>query len=204
VAVDNELLIKKGREAWFKTYFQPSIAATIYRVEKDRFWTNLPRCEGQVLMLQENQSVEVGISHSEGFYSAETRLIGIENTYERFYCFAIPDHFERAQERQFLRASHAATVFFQTVGAEAQTTLINFSAGGVMVFLVPNVQKVIDTGKDITITIGFEEATIKSPVVFSWKKTYDNIPFAGFEFRNIDEATRETIDGMVRKINEDK
>jgi c-di-GMP-binding flagellar brake protein YcgR len=204
MTAEKKVILRVGKEAWFRTYFQPSISAMVYHVEKDLFWTNLPRCEGQVLMLAEKQTVEVGISHAEGFYSTETYLVKTENKYDRFYGFAMPEHFAITQERQFMRASHAATVLFRTGGLSAQTALINFSAGGVMVFLVPLLKKIIDTRQEIDLTIHFEQDSVITKAVFSWEKSYDNVPFAGFRFSDIEEATRLKIDALVRNIIEDK
>ena len=201
---EKELLLKEGQEAWLKTQFQPSMSANIYHVEDSLFWTNLPRTEGQVLMLRENQTVEVGISHTDGFYSAETKLVEIKNQYDRFYGFAIPAYFTKTQERQFMRAPHAANVMISAGDLIAHTSLINFSAGGIMVFMVPALRKVIESGKDINLSIGFKEGSISSPAVFSWEKSYDNIPFAGFRFSEINEATRQKIDDLVRKLTENK
>ena len=191
----------KRQEIWLNANNQPSLSAFVHKVDQDTFWTNLPRCSGQVLMLQVGQSVEVGVSLAEGFYNATTHLSKVGNTSENFYGFEMPLQFVKTQERKFLRIPYAASVLFRTDEMATTSASINFSAGGIMVFLVPELEKMINTGKDITMTINMENESIILPMQFSWKKTYDQIPMAGFGFQDIDPALQDKFTVMVEKCS---
>ena len=193
----NEVIKGNRQEIWLNANNQPSISAHIYKVEQDVFWTNLPRCEGQVLMLQVGQPVDVGVSLAEGFYNASTHLTKVGNTPEFFYGFQLPEQFTITQERKFLRIPYAASVLFKTDEMSTTSASINFSAGGVMVFLVPELEKMISSGKDITMTINMDNEHIVLPMQFSWKKTYDQIPMAGFGFQDIEPILQNKFTKLV-------
>lgn len=128
-------VIKVNKEVIIHTSCQVEFKATITDVAENLFWIGLPRQDGQVLMLQENQQLTIRIPMQYGFYSAETKLEATGSGYNKFYGLAIPDTFSKKQVRHFLRTSHAANVKFRSGNITAQTTLVNFSAGGVMVYL---------------------------------------------------------------------
>lgn len=193
-------VLSSKQEVWLKTPYMQSISAIIAEVEEDIFWTNLPKNDGQVLMLLENQPVEVGISLAEGFYSAETYPIKIQDNYKKFYGFAIPENFVKTQKRNFLRASYAANVLFKAGDITAQTALINFSAGGLMVFLVPELEKILALDKEpITVSVNIDDFHIELQALFSWKKSYNNIPFAGFEFHDLDASEQDMLAELAAK-----
>ena len=192
-----EVITGNRQEVWLNADNLPSISAFIYKVENDIFWTNLPRCEGQVLMMQIDQAVDVGVSLAEGFYNATSRLMKVGNTPEAFYGFELPSTFDKTQERQFLRIPLAASVLFRTEELAANSASINFSAGGIMVFLVPELEKIINAGKSITMTIKMGEDNIELPIEFSWKKTYDHIPMAGFVFDNVNQELQNKLTELV-------
>ena len=195
-----EVIKGNRQEVWLNHSKQSSISAFIYKVEDGVFWTNLPRCEGQVLMLQVGQSVDVGVSLAEGFYNATTQLSKVGSTPESFYGFEVPKEFTKTQERQFLRIPLSANVLFRTEDMATTSASLNFSAGGIMVFLVPELEKMINTGKDITMTITVDNESIVLPMRFSWKKSYDNIPMAGFGFQDLTEDLQEKFTVMVDKF----
>jgi len=101
-----------------------------------------------------------------------------------------------------LRAPYAANVLFIADNLAAQTALINFSAGGVMVYLVPKLEKTLASGKEITISVNIDSIPLQIPVYFSWKKSYDNIPFAGFMYQKLDNTMQDVIAGLAKKIQE--
>ncbi|OPX87588.1 MAG: PilZ domain protein [Pelotomaculum sp. PtaB.Bin013] len=197
-------VITVKQEVWLKVPDQPSFPATINSVEEDIFWTNLPRGEGQILLLQEKQKVEIGLSLAEGFYSADSHVVKMGKSHDKFYGFAVPENFTKAQERQFLRASYATNVLFVAGDLVAQTALVNFSAGGVMVFLVPELEKILASGKEITISVNIDNIPLMLPVYFAWRKSYDNIPFAGFEFQNLNSFMQDTIANLAKKLIKNK
>ncbi|MDF9409407.1 MAG: PilZ domain protein [Pelotomaculum sp. PtaB.Bin013] len=202
--VSGKEVITVKQEVWLKVPYQPSFPATINYVEEDIFWTNLPRGEGQVLLLQEKQTVEIGLSLAEGFYSADSHVVKMGEDHNKFYGFSIPENFTMAQERQFLRVPYATNVLFAAGGLVAQTALVNFSAGGVMVYLVPELEKILASGKEITISLNIDNIALKLPVYFAWRKSYDNIPFAGFEFQNLDTPMQDTIADLAKKYSKNK
>lgn len=197
-------VITVKQEIWLQAPHQPSFAAKVNEVEQDIFWTNLPRADGQVLLLLEKQKVKIGVSLAKGFYSAESYVAAMREDYNQFYGFAIPEKFTKAQERQFLRVPYATNALFVAGNLVAQTALVNFSAGGVMVYLVPELEKIINTGKTITICVKIDDIPLQLPVFFAWQKKYDNIPFAGFEFQNLNTALQDTIAGLAIKYSRNK
>ena len=196
-----EVITGDRQEIWLNADNRISIAAFVYKVEENIFWTNLPRCEGQVLMLQIGQTVDVGASLAEGFYNAGSRLVKVGNQPEAFYGFELPREFDKTQERQFMRVPLAASVKFKSEGLTANSASINFSAGGVMVFLVPELEKIIYAGKAITMFVRMGDENFELPVEFSWNKTYDHIPMAGFVFSDVAQEQQERLNAMVGKYS---
>ena len=194
-----EVITGSRQEIWLNADNQISIAAFVYQVDENIFWTNLPRCEGQVLMLQIGQIVDVGASLAEGFYNASSRLVKVGNQPEAFYGFELPAEFEKTQERQFMRVPLAASVKFKSGELIANSASINFSAGGIMVFLVPELEKIISAGGAVTMSVSMGNESFTLPTEFSWKKTYDHIPMAGFVFNNIDETQHEKLNTLVER-----
>jgi len=202
IAGKEAIIVKQ--EVWLQAPLQPSFAAIINEVEEDIFWTNLPRGEGQVLLLLEKQKVKIGISLAKGFYSAESYVAAMGEDYNKFYGFAIPEKFTKAQERQFIRVPYATNALFIAGNLVAQTALVNFSAGGVMVYLVPELEKILNSGKTMTICVNIDNIPLQLPVIFAWRKSYDNIPFAGFEFQNLTTSLQDTIAGLAIKYSRNK
>lgn len=95
------LTLKK--EIWLHTPPQPPLPAVVTGIEEGIFWTSLPRDGRQVLVLQENQRLKVGISLQKGFYMAETEVLATGKDKNKFYGLAIPEYFGISQERQFVR-----------------------------------------------------------------------------------------------------
>jgi len=197
--ISGKEVITLKQKVWLKVPDLSSFPATINYIEDDIFWTNLPRGEGQVLLLQEKQKVEIGLSLAEGFYSADSYVVKMGKERDKFYGLAVPENFTKTQERQFLRASYATNALFAAGDLVAQTALVNFSAGGVMVFLVPELEKILASGKEITISVNIDNVPLMLPVYFAWRKSYDNIPFAGFEFKNLNSFMQDTIANLAQK-----
>jgi len=189
-------IIAVKREIVLMAPSQPSYNAVITHVEKDLFWVNLPREGGQVLMLQEKQRVKVLIPLLKDIYTAEATVEGI-GSHDRFYGLSIPKEFTKTRERTFLRAYYSADVLFQTDDLVVRTALVNFSAGGVMVYLVPELEKVIQSNKRIIVKINIGIITLEAPVRLTWRKSYDSIPYAGFEFLDINPKLQEVIDELA-------
>jgi len=63
--------------------------------------------------------------------------------------------------------------------------MVNFSAGGVMVYQVNELEKIIESGLDITANLNIDSSSFDVKVQLSWRKTYDNVLFVGFNFIDI-------------------
>lgn len=191
IVVKQEVMLKVFHEAEFK--------AIITAVEENIFWIGLPRMEGQVLMLQKNQKLQVRIPLRYGFYSTETELAAIGDNYNRFYGLAMPEHLVKTQERQFVRAFHSNIVYFTSGNITAQTVLVNFSAGGVMVYLTPKLEKILQNSKNVTINFQINNTLFRLKARLAWRENYDNIPYAGFEFPYILPVMQKELDLLATK-----
>lgn len=183
-------LIIEKQQVWLQTPFQAAMPAAVTAIEGDLFWTTLPREGGQVLILQPGEKVMVGVSVSDGFYTAETEVRAVAEDDERFYGLAMPQEFQQTQHRQFARLPVAKNVVFSAGSLTAQTTLINISSGGMMVYLVPALNAIIQSGQPIHVRFKLNNTPFYLPVRQAWRKTYDHIPFAGFQFQKSPPALR--------------
>lgn len=196
-SIDSKEILVVKREVILQTPPQPALNAVITEVEENIFWTNLPRDGRQLLVLFENQNVKMGVSLQRGFYMAETKVMAIGKEKNKFYGLAIPDQFVIAQERQFVRVDYPTNVLFKAGDLAANSTLVNFSAGGVMVYLVKDLEKIIESGKEIDLHLNIDKNAFEVRVKPAWRKTYDNILFAGFEFVDIPVNLQENLDKLA-------
>lgn len=201
--LDGRELITIKREILINVPYQPPFAATVMEVEGDIFWTNLPREEGQVLVLQENQPVLLGVSLFRGYYSADSKVVALGNRSRGFYAFEIPENFSLSQERQFIRAEYAARVEFECGTKKVQTSLVNFSAAGVMVYMVPQLEEIVTRDKWNALYVKIDFIPEKLAVKLAWQRTRNNIRFAGFEFINLPLEIRETLNAKALEYSED-
>lgn len=190
------------REIWLHNPPQPPLPAVVTGIEEGIFWTSLPRDGRQVLVLQENQRLKAGISLQKGFYVAETEVLAIGKDKNRFYGLAVPECFDISQERQFVRVQYPTNITFKSGDLTANTAMVNFSAGGVMVYLVPELDNIIRSGQKIIMHLNSFGIPIECEVRIAWKKDYDGIPFAGFEFINIMPEKQQILVEASRKISE--
>lgn len=202
--IETKEIITLKREVWLNTPPQPSLPATITGVEENLFWTNLPRDGRQVLVLLENQEVKVGVSLKNGFYMAGTRVVAIGKDNNKFYGLAIPDEFKISQERQFTRVDYPTNVLFKSGDLVAQSALVNFSAGGVLVYFVPELEKIVNSNQSIILHLNIDNLPFQVGVRMAWKKIYDNIPFAGFEFINITPLIQGNLVMLSMELTKNK
>ena len=180
-------------DIWLQADLQPTFSAKITAIENGLFWINLPRDSNQILVLFKNQKVKVGVPHPKGFYQAETIVGELGEVKDKFYGLVIPQVFEASQERRFSRAHHYTNVVFTTGTKKVQTALVNFSAGGIMVYLVPELEDMIATAQDSKVTLTIDQHPFEVDVKLAWKKQYDHIPFAGFQFENISPRLQSAL-----------
>lgn len=183
-------VITEKRRVWLQTSFQAALPAVVTAVEEDVFWTTLPREAGQVLVLQENDRVRMGVSLNDGFYTAETEVKAVGDGGDKFYGLAKPAELVRTQHRQFMRLSTVTDALFTAGELQARTVLVNVSAGGLMVYLVPDLQRIIQSGGKMRVKFSVDNAAFDLPVHNVWQKSYDHVPFAGFQFLQIPPALR--------------
>lgn len=186
-------VIKLKQAVWVQANLQPAFTAKITAIEDGLFWINLPKEGNQILVLLKNQRVRVGFPYPKGFFQAETTVSVLGEKQDKFYGLVLPPKFEESQERRFLRAIHYTNVLFTSGNLKAQTALVNFSAGGLMVYLVPELERIIMSGQNIKATFTIENFPFDLDVKLAWKKQYDNIPFAGLQFENISASTQGAL-----------
>ncbi|OPX91460.1 MAG: hypothetical protein A4E54_00285 [Pelotomaculum sp. PtaB.Bin117] len=170
--------------------------AVLTEVDEKLFWIGLPRINGQVLMLQENQKVKVSVPLQYAFYSAETILVETGKDYSKFYGLAIPEHFDQ-KRRNYVRAKYATNVKFTSGAMAVQTSLVDFSAGGLMVYMVPMLAKMLQSGDDTYASFKINNVSFNVKVRFAWLKYYDNIPYGGFEFLYLLPGVRKELETMA-------
>lgn len=186
-------VIKLKQAVWVQANLQPAFTAKITAIEDGVFWINLPKEGNQILVLLKNQVVRVGFPHPKGFLQAETTVSILGEQKDKFYGLVLPSKFEESQERKFIRANHYTNVLFTAGNLKAQTALVNFSAGGLMVYLVPELEKIILSRQNIKATFTIENFPFNLDVKLSWKKQYDNIIFAGLQFQNVSASTQDAL-----------
>ncbi|AEF95221.1 type IV pilus assembly PilZ [Desulfotomaculum nigrificans CO-1-SRB] len=202
--IEGRDVIRAKREVLLEASPQPAMPSVITGVEDNMFWVSLPKEGNQVLVLQEGQKIKIGVSLSRGFYQSETTVLALGKNKDQFYGLAIPKEFSESQEGRFVRARHATNVLFKAGSLTAQTALVNFSAGGVMVYLVPQLTKILQSGHKITLTLNIDNLSFEQEVKLSWQKQYANIPFAGFEFVNISPQLQGVLAALSIKYTEGK
>lgn len=196
--IDSKEILRPKLEVILHTPPQPTFAATVTEIGEDIFWIDLPRDGRQMLVLQTNQRIKVGVSIKKDYYEAETAVLTVGKDKNKFYALVIPDKFHLAKERRYARVDYPVTVVFRAGDLTANSTLVNISAGGAMVYLVPDLVKVLDTGAPVLLSFKLEDRAFEVEVKLAWKKTYENIPFAGFEFAEIPADFIESLDKLAR------
>jgi len=194
-------IITPNREVCLNTPSQPSITAVITRVENNIFWINLPRRGNQVLVLQEKQKVSIRLITPDGTCIAETTVDVVGKDHDMFYGLAIPDRFSISQQRRYLRIPYNANVFFQSGDVSAQTKLVNFSAGGVMVYMDAQLNQMLKTKRKMTLYFSIDNTPFIIDVRNIWTNTYNSIEYAGFEFQQISEKLQQSINQLAVKYN---
>ncbi|MEW6063981.1 MAG: PilZ domain-containing protein [Bacillota bacterium] len=174
--------------------------AVITDIEESLFWIDLPRLEGQVLVLQKDQEIQIRVPTRYGLYSADTKLEAIGHHHQKFYGLLIPDRFHKIQDRQFARTEHAANVSFFSGNSTAQTAMINFSEGGFMVYVTPALEKMLQFSSDFSISFKIDGELIETNVRLTWRRSTDNIPYAGFKFTNLLPGQREKLANLAALI----
>lgn len=192
-------IIVVNRKISLQTYYQ-SYEATVTKLEENLFWINFPQEDKQPLVLTMKQSIEVGVSIQLGYYTSQTTVVAIDNDIHKFYGLLIPDHFTKSRERKYRRSHFSNNITFNTDNLTALTTMIDFSAGGIQVYATSELEEIIQSGNKIYINLQIDGNNFQLEVILVWQKKYNNIPFAGFEFINIDNLLQDKLENFASKF----
>ncbi|GAB6158323.1 hypothetical protein JCM39194_15230 [Desulfotomaculum varum] len=175
--------------------------AVITDIEDNLFWINLPKQEGQVLVLQEKQHLEIRVPMRYGLYSANTSVVKIAKDQTRFYGLSVPDRFQKLQARQFLRADHATNVLFSCGSETAQTSMLNFSEGGCMVYITPSLEKILQNNDaEFKVSFQVKEECFSVLARLAWRKITDYTPYAGFQFINLPASQQQKLADLAAQM----
>ena len=169
---------------------QPSYEATITKVEENLFWINLPHQNKQPLILTIKQNIKIGVAIQLGYFTSETTVETIDNNINKFYGLLIPDNFTKSGERKYRRSHFSNNVIFKTDYFMALTTMIDFSAGGIQVYVTPELERILQSKDKIIVYLQISGDSLHAEVRLAWQKEYSNLPVAGFEFINADHLPR--------------
>ncbi|CCO07946.1 PilZ domain-containing protein [Desulforamulus hydrothermalis] len=177
--------------------------AVITAIEDNLFWISLPKQAGQVLVLQEKQHLEIRVPMRYGLYSANTRVVKIGNHHHKFYGLSMPDRFQKLQARQFVRADHATNVLFSYGSETAQTSMLNFSEGGCMVYVTPSLEKMLQNSEaDFKVSFQVKDECFSVLARLAWRKIADYTPYAGFQFTNLSAAQQQKLADLAAQVEQ--
>ncbi|SHE50526.1 PilZ domain-containing protein [Desulforamulus putei] len=177
--------------------------AVITDIEETLFWIGLPRQEGQVLVLQKDQEIQIRVPMRYGLYSADSKVVAIGHDSQRFYGLLIPERFQMLKARQFMRVEHATHVLFSSGNDTAQTAMLNFSEGGCMVYVTPALEKMLQAANDFSVSFQVNGELITTTARLAWRKNTDNVPYAGFKFTNLLPAQRQRLADLAALFSKD-
>ena len=193
-------ILTVSREIWLQSPPQPNYEAMVTEVDGNVFWTNLPREGHHVLVLSEKQSIKVGVCLRMGFYQNDTIVEAVGNDNNKFYGLTIPDVLNKLKFRRYIRSYYTANIYIKTNTLLAQTTLVNFSAGGIMVYLVPELEEILQSGQKPIVHLNIDNYVLQLEIRLMWQRFYGDIPFAGFEFININPYTQDILVQLAGSI----
>lgn len=200
MSTTENLSITERQEVWVRDpEQQAAIPTTVIEVEGDIFWIGLPRDGGQVLMLHKNQPVQVNVSFQKSIYSADSRVVAIGGDFNKFYGLTIPSEFTPTRERRFFRADYPTKVLLKSGDLQAETVMVNFSAGGAMVYLTPELREIIKINKKITMRLKISKYDFELEVHLAWRRSVGNNDFVGFEFTDLIPALQGALAALAVK-----
>ena len=199
--INGKEILTVSREIWMQSPPQPNFEAVVTEVKENIFWTNLPREGNRVLLLNEKQSIKVGVSLRMGFYQNDTIVEAVGNDNNKFYGMTIPTVLNKLNVRRYIRANYTTTVYIKTKTIYSQTTLVNFSAGGIMVYLVPKLEEILRSGQRPIILLNIDNYELKMEIRPVWQRLYSNVPFAGFEFVDISPNEQDILAQLANKYH---
>ncbi len=197
---EEKIMITEKQEVWIREMAQPcALPTTVTKVEDEIFWIGLPRHGGQVLMLLENQPIQVSASYQKSFFCGNSKVVTIGKDFDRFYGLTKPEKFNPTRERRFIRADYPAKVIFRSKNRTTETVLVNFSAGGVMVYSTPELEQIIESNNKTTLSLKISKYDFELEVQPSWRRKIGNNTFAGFEFTDLIPALQGALAALAVK-----
>jgi c-di-GMP-binding flagellar brake protein YcgR len=197
---EKRLPIVARQEIWIQDPCQKIFIPTIItEVEGDILWIGLPRDGGQIIMLHANQQIQISVSHEKSFYSAESRVIAIGGDFNKLYGLAKPSEFTPMRERRFVRADYPSKVLFKSGKLTVESVLVNFSAGGIMVYLTDELDKILQSKDKIMLCLKISKYDFELEVHPAWRRTVGNSVFAGLEFTDLIPALQGALAALAVK-----
>ena len=188
--INGKELIIVNHKISVQAFHQPNYEATITKLEDNLFWINLPQQNKQPLILTIKQNVKIGVAMRLGIYTSETTVETIDNDINKFYGLLVPDNFTKTGERKYRRSLFSNNVTFKTDYFMALTTMIDFSAGGIQVYVTPELEKILQSKDEIFVYFQIGGESLHTEVRLAWQKKNNNLPVAGFEFINANHLPR--------------
>lgn len=197
-----DLYARGNKKIWLRVSGKDVVETEISAVENNIVWINLPRKDGQILILEKNENVDIGFSYTDGFYTAETRVEEIGSSHGKVYGLLQPEDFVREQRRYFVRSKYSTQVRFTSQTKYKITTeIFNFSAGGLRVYVTPEFEVILQSEKYYWVDFSIDDKTFSLPVELVWLKYMDNILNAGFKYIQIRERDQENLMSLAIKYS---
>ena len=175
-----------NRKIWLHNSHKSNYEAVITKLEGNLFWVNLPQENKQPLILSLKQNIKLGVALDVAHYTSETTVeaIGVGKDIHKFYGLLIPENFTKSRERDHKRLLFSNNVTFKANHIMAPTTMIDFSPGGIQVYVTPKLEEILQSNDKIFLHLQVYSNNFQIEVRLAWRKNYNNIPIAGFKFIN--------------------
>jgi len=190
-------IIIVNRKIWLQVFHQSNYEANITNLEENIFWINLPQENKQPLILTIKQNIKVSVTLEVEHYTSETTVEAIGNDIHKFYGLLIPDNFTKSGERKFRRTLFSSNVRFEANYLITPTTIIDFSPGGIQVYVTPKLEEILQSKDKLFVHLQIDGNRFQIEVRLAWQKKYSNINLAGFEFINTNHLLRDKLSSLA-------
>ena len=68
-----------------------------------------------------------------------------------------------------------------------------------MVYLVPELEEILQSGQKPIVHLNIDKYVLQLEIRLMWQRFYGDIPFAGFEFININPYTQDILAQLAEK-----
>lgn len=200
------LYSRGDKTIWLSTPSQEAVETKITEIDGNIIWVNLPRKDGQVFVLKQNEKVEIGFSFSEGYYCAQTVVAQIGDKHGKVYGLLIPAEFKRQQRRDYVRSKYSTTAMFTSAKSNTiiSTEIFDFSAGGLRVFVTPEFENLLQQETSFHVVFQIDSTAFSLPVAMVWLRHRDKILNAGFQFKEIGAKDQDTLMSLALKHSRNK